>query len=318
MKAFFIMLVICVADTSFSTQAERFVEISVDLEIISYASKTTHGLPIEKRRTYPVRCIVGTNVWRIENEFPTNGKEVWYWDTTNVYESIQITKDDTESRPKSFRSGPVIVPFERAKSNLTVEIIPSPSGHPLGNVGVSIPWTAFCSGTYLKSKGRTIPLPIKPILFEPDSFAYTDRTETFDDELGLPKSVELFTSKSLYESSVKDKRLIRDARVQRARLSPTSPFPDGILKFRYKVVESTNVSGWNFPTRFEYVDYQSDQKGKWRPFVAGSGKVTSIRESAKPNNVFVTGMPTTIVDYRFRHPTGDVQNFDPVGLNERP
>ena len=29
---------------------------------------------------------------------------------------------------------------------------------------------------------------------EPDVFAYSDKAETFNDELGLPRSVELFTS----------------------------------------------------------------------------------------------------------------------------
>jgi len=100
--------------------------------------------------------------------------------------------------------GLAAVPFERARSNLTINIWPSRDGHPLGDVSVNIPWLAFCSGTYLKREGRLVPLPAAILHHTRDRFAYTDKTETFEDTFGLPRTVDLFTSKSLYQASNDD------------------------------------------------------------------------------------------------------------------
>jgi hypothetical protein len=77
-------------------------------------------------------------------------------------------------------------------------------------------WLAFCSGPALKREGRRIPLPgdlWKEYLSGTD---FSDKTVPFDDALGLPRRIEVFTK-------------------------------GGQLLLQYQVRQSTNVLGWNVP-----------------------------------------------------------------------
>jgi hypothetical protein len=282
------------------------VDLSAEVELVSWVRKDTNGVPIEKRRVYTLQCVVGTNEWRIDSDFVSNANVADHFDGTNTYQRIQITRAPTGKLKDRLMSS-AEVPFEIAKSNVTINIFASLGGVPHGDLGVNIPWLAFCSGSYLKLPGRAVPLPtISP--GAPDTFAYADKTEVFDDELGLPKRLDLFTSKAQYDRSVWDERLMRLSRVERSRLNPRHSFEDGILKFSYVVEESTNVLGWTFPMKFSFVTYQP-RKDKWEKSVAGTGRMTSIRESEQPRDLFEPGMATTIKDHRFRHETRMVESI---------
>jgi hypothetical protein len=56
---------------------------------------------------------------------------------------------------------------------------------------------------------------------------------------------------------------------------------EGALVFHYAVLESTNLLGRNFPTKFEFFQTgrKYEQDGNW--FCQGIGRVKSIRQSAK-------------------------------------
>src|ERR1035441_3874522 len=87
-----------------------------------------------------------------------NAASKWFYDGTNVYESIQVTRplpQETQDRMKR-AGGLATAPFETARSNLTINIWPSPAGNPLGDEGVNIAWLAFCSGTYLDRKSTRL------------------------------------------------------------------------------------------------------------------------------------------------------------------
>ena len=294
------LTMVCLSCSSAHAHPQRYVEITAEVELISY--KVATNSLTQKRRTFALVCNVGTNEWRIESDFLRTGREVWYFDGTNVYQSIQITK--TPSGPPLVHSRqplPKFLPFNIAKSNLTINIFPSPGGHPLGNLGVNIPWLAFCSGTYLKQRSRVIPLPTTIVREALDAFAYIDEVEAFDDEFGLPKSVNLFTSRTRARRSLDDGRQINRIRLEQAKERWLPPaYPDNTLKFHYQVDESTNVAGWHFPVGFTYTEYRPDTQGRWQPFVGGTGRVTGLHESVKPEPEFPRDMKQTIVDYRFR------------------
>lgn len=278
--------------------AQRYVEVSAEIDLISYVRKDANGAPT--RRTYSLTCITGTNEWRIETGFIPNAEECSYYDGTNVYRRIQVTGASTRTN-SGLTKASSLKPFE--KVNPTIWITPSRGGHPLGDLGVNIPWLAFCSGSFLKQAGRVVPLPTVEIRLSPEAFAYADKVNVFEDEFGLPSSLELLTSRELFAKSIADERLDRNVSNQRAKTAPASSVADGFLKFRYTVDESTNFLGWNFPTKFHYETYQADQLQSRIPLAAGSGRLIGIRESRSPKNVLLPEGIQTVVDYRFRHPT---------------
>jgi len=302
-----------------STHAQRYVEISAEIELFAWRGEETNGAANAKPRIISVVCIMGTNEWRIEHDFLRGGEEKYFFDGTNVYESIHITTPvPTELKDKiSTVSGLATAAYDVAKSNLTINIWPSHDGHPLGDKAANIPWLAFCSGPYLKRNVRLIPLPVDNLHHTPDRFAYSDKTETFEDEFGLPRTVDLFTSKSLYQTSANDfyKEWFSDGRFAESTKSVVPNLEEGVLMFHYAVTESTNLLGWSFPLKFEFFQKGREyvQNGNW--FHRGTGRVKSIRPSAKPGNLFVPTMQQTIVDWRFRDATKSVHAITYTSTN---
>jgi hypothetical protein len=250
-------------------------------------------------------CIAGTKEWFIEHDNTVNSERKWLFDGTNVYNSTRLTKPSSreinESLPRGLRFA--TVPFEQAKSNLSIRIWESSDGHPLGDVGVNIVWLAFCSGQYLKNEARLIPLPLADLRHTRDRYAYRDTTQTFDDELGLPKAVSLFTSKALLQAS--EDNFDMDAffgdRYAEWKKQTVAELEENVLTFHYAVTESTNVLRCSIPTRFEFRQEprpHSMSDWSWR----GTGKLLSVRPASRPESLFVSDMQQTIVDYRFVDP----------------
>ena len=290
---------------SSGTQAQRYLEISAKIELVSYRSGDTNGAAKAKPRIISVVCITGTNEWRIEHDDMIGGEEKWHFDGTNVFNSIRALQPMSEQdRERLSKAGLfAIVPFEQARSNLTINIWSSGDGHPMGDRGVNIPWLAFCSGAYLKRADRLIPLPVDMLRHTRDRFAYTDQTRTFEDEYALPRVVELFTSKSLLKTSEDnfDNEAFFGDRYAKHKERIVSELEEGVLMFHYKVDQSTNFLGWNVPLEFEFFQNPRlfEQNADWS--YRGVGKVESLRETAKPKNIFDPSLRQTIVDWRFRN-----------------
>lgn len=254
--------------------AAQFVKIAAEIEVIGYRSGDTNAQAAAKPRTISSVCITGPNKWRIEDDFVQGGEEKWFFDGTNVYDRLLNT----------------------------IYIWPSRDGLPLGTAGENMPWLAFCSGAYLKREGRIIPLPLDILRHTRDRFAYSDKTTTFDDELGLPRTVDLFTSRSLFQASEDDfdKEYSFGDRYTEGTKKTAASLQEGVLTFHYAVTESTNFLGHNLPTKFEF--YQNgrryEQNGDF--FSSGTGRVKSISSSTEPQGVFEPGTQQTIVDGRFR------------------
>jgi len=309
------VLLLSLLGCSFAAQAQRYVKICAEIALTGYRTDDTDAATTAKPRIISVLCITGTNQWgieqwRIEQDWIQNGLSKWFFDGTNVYESLQATSplpQETQALMKRLR-GPAIVPFEIARSNLTINIWPSTDGNPLGDQGVNIPWLAFCSGTYLKRPGRLVPLPVEVLRHTRDRFAYKDKTKTFNDALGLPRRIDLYLSKSLFVRSETefDQEYFFGDRYTESIQRRVATLPEGARFFHFKVTESTNFLGWVFPTKFEFFQNgrKFEQNGDW--FWRGIGMIKSISSSAKPDGLFVPTMQQTVADARFREPTASM------------
>jgi hypothetical protein len=284
-------------------QAERFVGITSDITVTNTrpsAAGSNHRI-----WSFSVSCIVSTNRWSMVITGVADSRRELYYDGTNVYDSLIGTNQEPVTRTAQVGFFMTVNPTNTKNlPRATINIKSSPGGHPLADICANIPWLAYLSGSYLKLENRIVPLPISSdVSGVPDSFSYTDKTEVFADAFGLPKVLELYTSRSQYEKSLYDERLFRTKRVLDARLYPRFSLPDGVLRFRYSLIASTNFGGWSFPTEFTFQGFQVDSNGN--AFLAGDGdgKTTAIYECGPPHNVFESGSIQRIIDNRFRHDT---------------
>jgi hypothetical protein len=219
-------------------RAAEYVEITIDLDSTWQSrTKTNHY-----SRT--ARCIVGTNVWFFEGDFLGNAKAGYWLIGTNVIEHIIITSS-MDGRP----AGQFVSEYPQAGEKFT-KVHSSPQGQPAGEGIANAVWLAFCSGTYLKQVGRQIPMPLGP---SSQAFGYSDRTVVFEDILGLPKSVELYTT-------------------------------NGQLVCKYEVLRATNFFGRTFPLEFRLVQNGQPANGRARGSSKSEllGRVTSIQPSKQP------------------------------------
>jgi len=279
----------------------QFIEISAEIELICYRSGQANAETSAPPSMISVVCITGTNAWRIEHDWIEGGVNKWFFDGTNVYESLQVTKplpqETQDRRRRAF--GFAEAPFETARSNLTINVWTSSDGQPLGDEVVNLTWLAFCSGTYLKRDGRLIPLPCEMLRHTPDRYAYTDQTTTFQDSCGLPRSIDLFFSRPLYLSSVEDFYKGWGARYLEWMKRAVTNLDEGTLMFHYSVTATTNFLSRTFPLRFEFFQKGRDflQNEGW--FKRGVGTLKSIREVGAPKNLFDPSLRQTVVDWRF-------------------
>jgi hypothetical protein len=169
---------------SLSVPAAQFVEVAAEIEITSWRYQEETGLPLKKSRTYPMRCVVGTNMWLIENHSRTNVTEsVWFVDG-KIIRQTTYNQESTAEDPvyRTFRRGP-----------RTAGIVAAPDGYPSGDLFLNLPWFAFCSGPYLARPGRSVPLPTPGQ--DRAAFGFAGETTCFSDSLGLPKRAAFYTTK---------------------------------------------------------------------------------------------------------------------------
>ena len=308
------LIVLCFPWYCVPATAQRHVEITARLETLSYRLEDLQDGKSPIHRSYSVTCISGVNDWRIDAP-GKNGRQNWLFDGTNLYLNIMASNSVpklNEGKPaysgsNSLQSSPQAPAAAGVVSS--VHVFESHDGCPLDMQSVNISWLAFCSGSYLKRAGRLIPLPVVDLRHSPDGFAYADKTETFEDEMGLPKSIDLLSSDVLFEASVKSDVFEGKHDVElwkRGAMGFKWDLPDGTLRFHYAVTETTNFSGWNIPVKFEWFMYFY-KGGSAKQVPLGTGIVTSIRAAEKPESVVDASLHPTIVDWRFRDLNKGVQ-----------
>lgn len=261
-----------------SASSQTFLAVDVEIQTFGYQGGNTNNQPREL--TFHATCIVGTNQWRIDNDFSQNSSVMWFYDGTNVYRSSRLTKPPPSlDIPHALgRPALAVVPYERAKTNITIRVYPAPQGDQIGDQGVNIPWLAFCSGAFLKEQHR---IPLMFPEFGPRENAQQVRTmERFNDELSLPKRIEIVTG------SAADAPLLS-----------------------YTVTETTNFSNCTLPFRFELLQSERAANGNLAPRYRAIGVVTGVRTAAKPKGVFAPQFGQTIIDRRFEDQASGVDSI---------
>jgi len=176
-----------------------------------------------------VICVVGTNDWYISGQFLKNAS-VEYWLTgTEVLERKVITSSMYLEQAKELiseklgtkRPRPFLGRYPaKGETSTRVRSWLEPFGYGVERVV----WLAFCSGTFLRTADRQVPLPLGP---SSQARGFADKTVFHDEDkfhVSPPKSVVLFTTNEA-------------------------------MVCKYEVVASTNVFGRIFPIEFRLLQY---------------------------------------------------------------
>ena len=254
----------------FSCGAAQFVDLTVQIEINDWdywfledkrsLANTTSDERSIFTKAATVHCVIGADRWLMEGDFFRNSTARRWFTGTNIIEESVITQGLPEAEIKRLSQISKFAMASPPVGQKSTRIYETGDGNPGRPVRVSdlmdlrgrICWLALCSGPALKREGRQLFPPSdlwKELLSAPAGFP--DKTAVFDDGLGLPRSIELFTP-------------------QQRRI------------FQYQVRQTTNVLGWEFPLEFYGVQYRPAQTNGWELQLTFKGKVTAIGVGSEP------------------------------------
>ncbi len=245
--------------------AAQFVDLTVQLEFNQWSywflqdQRSLNGRE-SIFKTDTVHCVIGTDTWLMEGDFIRNYFTKIWFTGTNIIEEAVITQEPSEAelrQPLVIKYGLTNSPPVGTKTSKTYYTADGNPGRPIREpdlLGVreSICWLALCSGSALQREGRKLFPPSvfwKHVVSAPTGF--TDKTTVFEDGLGLPRSVELFT-------------------------------PEQCRIFQYQVRQTTNINGWEIPLEFYGVQYQPAETNGWKLHLTFKGKVTAIAVGSEP------------------------------------
>jgi hypothetical protein len=239
--------------------AAQFVELNAEIETVTWDG---HGKnpPSVNSFTYTARCVVGTNTWLIEGDFIRNAKATFWFTGTNIIERTVITHETpgaTTQRLSKVSGFAMSSPPVGRRNTRTFESADGNPGRPVRVADLlfepgRVAWLAYCSGSFLKRDGRHIPLP-RDLWKEylPPSWETWEKTTVFEDELGLPERLVLYTGSN----------------------QPV---------LQYRATLSTNVLGWTFPLEFYLAQYKPAGSNAWELDFTAKGKITVIGEGTEP------------------------------------
>lgn len=209
----------------------QFVELSADIEI--------RGGLGSQSSVATLRCVVGTNTWLMESDNTkviTNGIKSTSWFTGTNLNAVN-----------AWIPGNVTGGLE----TLSSRSFESRDGNPsrfLGGSRERVGWLAFCSSPFFKNKDRKFypPSPFWVYWLSAPSEGFPHRFTLFQDNLGLPRSVGVYTT-------------------------------NNETIFHYRVDATTNVLGWEFPTEFALTEYKPRGDDCWQSHLQANGKLKTIR-----------------------------------------
>lgn len=259
-----VCLLVCLFGSPVKAPAQ-FVELRGQIEFYEWSTSPP--------RMIKVHCVVGTNSWEMDGDFCENC-DATYWFTGKRIIEHSITTRGLPLEPKyeQLDGAPIGTEFDRVSESTDGNPGTLSACGPNGerrNVGpdylcpwARVAWLAYCSGPCLKRPGRQIFPPYdlwKELICAPAGFS--DRTVAFEDGLGLPKSVNLY-----------------------------SPKAEPVVQ--YRVLSSTNVLGWSFPAEFIIAQYRPASipasphvivgTNGWELQFTARGKLTGIGIGTKP------------------------------------
>ncbi len=177
-------LILCAAALVLPASAAQFVEVTATIETVNWHYQEETGLPLKNRRTHSIRCVVGKDLWLIENLSRTNITEsTWLVNSLLIRQTRYNDGSDSTAETTGFRT------FRRtARPVAVIEV----DGYPGSDLLVNLPWFAFCSGPYLQRSTRGVPLPTaapnRPV------FGFTNETIIFPDSFGLPRNASFYVA----------------------------------------------------------------------------------------------------------------------------
>lgn len=251
--------------------AADFIELTAEIELNDWSywfledrpdSPTT---PNNHRSIFQdpltIRCVIGTNSWLMEGQFVRNALVTRWFTGSNIVEQTRITAPTSlPTTAKNLRLRVSTPPV----GHVSTQTHETSDGNPARPVRVEdllhdaigkICWLAFCSGPALKRDGRQIPLPsaLWKQFFSGRNF--TDRTETFDDPLALPRTIELHENNQH-------------------------------LLLNYQVRSFTNIRGWNIPLEFYLLQYKPaphPRTNSLEVHLTAKGRVTNLQPGSAPS-----------------------------------
>jgi len=240
--------------------------------------------------SWSTSVVLGADKWRIESGMPLNATDSWFCDGTNVFRSIHF-------RPVNPNENSSVITASNNGPNENVLVIPGT--HPMGDFGVNLAWLAYCSGGYLQSPNRILPLLGGEPRHQLEVFAVEDKTVLSESPPFLPSKIEFLANLTNAAKAAQSQFVFRTAG---SRSIPVME-PDGTLLATYQVEQFTNYSGWTIPAVFSY--FQTNrvaglQGSGMRYF--NTGKVTNITVAPAPRAILEEGKRAFIEDTRFRHP----------------
>jgi hypothetical protein len=243
----------------FHHAAAQYVDLTAEIEIYDWSARPAWSNTIHLG--------FGTNTWQMQGAFFMNSQVTYWFTGTNIIEHSIITKElDPEFLKKTSVPGGLAgtAPPVGSQSSRVVESLDGNPGRPVRvsdqlTLPGRIAWLAFCSGPCLQRAGHQLYPPNdlwKELIRAPDGF--TNRVTRFEDALGLPHTVDLYTDTS----------------------QPV---------LQYRVTASTNILEWTIPLEFYAAQYRPAyipgahrfNTNAWELDFTARGKVTAIAVGAQ-------------------------------------
>jgi hypothetical protein len=247
----------------------QFVDLTAEVEVNDWNRQSISTWATE------IHFIIGPDSWQMDGDFSRNARVTYRFTGTNLIEESIITKALPAELVKRFNQPGMPFATAPAIGSKSRRVVESMDGNPGQTVRQAdhltmvarIGWLAFCSGPCLKREGRSI-FPPNDLWKELVSASrFNDRTLVFGDALGLPKSMDLSTT-------------------------------NGQQVMQYRVVGSTNVSGWELPLEFYLAQYRPaavpDLKwmttgtNGWELDFVARGHVKVVTERTEPQSSDIT------------------------------
>jgi YceI-like domain len=226
--------------------AAEFVQLTADIDILSWGGGLG-GTEGPRPQTFQIHAVAGRNKWVISNQIGTTNR--YTFDGTRIVERSWIDGGSSVQDPNA----------TKPSAHWWTRSAESPDGNPGETIRVldhldtvsRIAWLAFCSGPTFNHPSRKIypPWDLWKEYLDPTTFV--EKTTRFEDDLGLPKTLLLFSGEH-------------------------QPVVD------YRVSATTNLAGWNFPQSFFLLEYNPTGTKGWMLGIIAHGRVSSIGPAADP------------------------------------